>query len=123
MQTIFKTKVTKLGALVEAFIDEKMLILFKDNAPEELADYCILHSGNDLADTVKQGDLLVLSGQEYKIVFVGGEVQKNLRDLGHITLRFNGNEEGESLEGSLYLENKSIAAVRPGDEILIIRAA
>ena len=54
-------------------------------------------------------------------MFVGSEVQKNLRDLGHITLRFNGNEEGESLEGSLYLESKGVADVKVGDEIAIYR--
>ena len=56
-----------------------------------------------------------------KIVYAGSEVQKNLRDLGHITLRFNNNDEGEGLEGSLYLEDKPIVDVVPGDEISIVR--
>lgn len=121
MQTIFNSNVTKLGDLVATFMDEKMLILFKDNAPEELADYCVLHSGNELTDTVKENDFFVIGNTEYQIVYVGTEVQKNLRDLGHITLRFNANAEGESLEGSLYLEDKAIVSVNIGDPISIIR--
>lgn len=121
MQTIFHSKVTKLGDLVSAFMDEKMLILFKDNAPEELADYCVLHSGNELTDTVREHDFFVIGNTEYQVVYVGTEVQKNLRDLGHITLRFNANEEGESLEGSLYLEDKVIVPVNIGDSLSIVR--
>lgn len=43
MKTIYNTEVNKLGIMVEEFYGEKMIILFKDNAPEELADYCVLH--------------------------------------------------------------------------------
>ena len=56
-----------------------------------------------------------------KIIYVGSQVQKNLRDLGHITLRFNGNKEGENLEGSLYLEDKEIGDIAPGEEIAIYK--
>lgn len=121
MQLIFHSKVTKLGDLVSAFIEEKMLILFKDNAPEELADYCVLHSGNELNGEVRENDICKIGSAEYRVVFVGSEVQKNLRDLGHITLRFNANCEGESLEGSLYLEDKEIVPVQVGDTISIVR--
>ncbi len=32
--------------------------------------------------------IFTLGAASYKIVYVGSQVQKNLRDLGHITLRF-----------------------------------
>ena len=38
-----------------------------------------------------------------------------------ITLRFNANEEGENLEGSLYLENKEVGDIEPGEEIAIYK--
>jgi PTS system glucitol/sorbitol-specific IIA component len=121
MQIIYKTKVVKLGSLVESFKSEKMMILFNENAPEELVDYCVLHEGNQLQDLVKIGDIFQINQRKYKIVFVGKQVQKNLQDLGHITLRFNNNQEGESLEGSLYLEDLPIGAITLGDELTIIR--
>lgn len=111
----------KLGVAADSFLDEKMVILFKDNAPEELADYCVLHNGNALTDTIRVGDCFKLGETAYEIVFVGSEVQKNLDNLGHITLRFNANADGEALEGSLYLEDKAIAAIEPGLELSIVR--
>jgi PTS system glucitol/sorbitol-specific IIA component len=121
MKKYYSTTVQELGVNVHSFKDAKMLIMFNENAPEELREYCILHRGNKLEDTVQPGDIFCLGSAEYKIVYAGSEVQKNLRDLGHITLRFNNNDEGEGLEGSLYLEDKPIVDVVPGDEISIVR--
>ena len=106
MKKIYSTIVKDLGPMAEDFIGEKMIILFNENAPAELAEFCVLHTGNELTDTVE----------------VGCEVQKNLKDLGHIALRFNNNEEGESLEGSLYLEDKAVSLPSVGSEIAIFKA-
>lgn len=121
MKKYYSTTVQELGEQVNAFKGAGMLIMFNENAPQELREYCILHRGNKLEDTVQVGDIFQLGDTSYKIVFVGSQVQKNLRDLGHITLRFDGNKENESLEGSLYLEEKPVADVAPGDEIAIYR--
>ncbi|MDV8169566.1 PTS glucitol/sorbitol transporter subunit IIA, partial [Streptococcus pneumoniae] len=37
---MYKTLVKKIGEEAEAFKDEKMIILFGENAPEELVDFC-----------------------------------------------------------------------------------
>ena len=121
MKKYYSTIVQELGAQVNAFKGEGMLIMFNENAPQELREYCVLHRGNKLEDTVQPGDVFKIGDASYKIVFVGNQVQKNLKDLGHITLRFNANKDGESLEGSLYLEEKPVADVAPGDEIAIYR--
>lgn len=121
MKKYYSTTVQELGEQVNAFKGAGMLIMFNENAPQELREYCILHRGNKLEDTVQPGDILKLGDTSYKVVFVGNQVQKNLKDLGHITLRFNANKDGESLEGSLYLEEKPVADVALGDEIAIYR--
>ena len=121
MKKYYSTIVQELGTQVHAFKGARMLILFNENAPQELREYCVLHRGNKLEDTVEPGDIFRLGKTDYKIVYVGSQVQKNLRDLGHITLRFNANEEGENLEGSLYLENKEVGDIEPGEEIAIYR--
>lgn len=121
MKKYYSTIVQELGAQVNAFKGAGMLIMFNENAPQELREYCVLHRGNKLEDTVQPGDMFKIGDASYKIVFVGNQVQKNLKDLGHITLRFNANKDGESLEGSLYLEEKPVADVAPGDEIAIYR--
>lgn len=122
MQKIYSTIVKNLGPMVEDFIEEKMIILFNENAPAELAEFCLIHNGNNLTDTIEIGDILQINNTEYKIVAVGSEVQKNLANLGHIALRFNNNEDGESLEGSLYLEDKPISLPEIGTEIAIFKA-
>ena len=37
---IYENKVKALRDLADAFEDEEMIILFGDNAPDTLADYC-----------------------------------------------------------------------------------
>lgn len=119
MKIIYNTTITAIGELVSAFYEEKLMILFNENAPEELAAYCVLHEGNEVLDLIKQGDILVIANKEYTIVYVGDEVQKNLEELGHISLRFDGQKEG--LGGSLYLEDKALPTVKIGDVISIYR--
>ena len=121
MKKYYSTIVQELGAQVHAFKGARMLILFNENAPQELREYCVLHRGNKLEDIVEPGDIFQLGKEAYKIIYVGSQVQKNLRDLVHITLRFNGNKEGENLEGSLYLEDKEIGDIAPGEEIAIYK--
>jgi glucitol/sorbitol PTS system EIIA component len=119
MKVIYHTWVTHLGSMVAAFTEEKLIILFQENAPEELAEYCVLHSGNYVADIIQANDVLVISGQDYKIVGVGDDVQTNLQNLGHITLRFDGSKEG--LGGSVYLEDTDVPTVQSGDVLWIYR--
>ncbi len=121
MKKIYSTKVKALGPMAADFIGEKMIILFNENAPAELAEFCVTHVGNELTDTVEKGDILEINGHQYNIVEVGCQVQKNLKDLGHIALRFNNNEEGESLEGSLYMEDKPVELPEEGSEIAIYK--
>jgi glucitol/sorbitol PTS system EIIA component len=121
MKVIYHTWVTQLGNMVAAFTEEKLIILFQENAPEELVDYCILHRGNYVADVIQANDVMVISGQDYKIVGVGDEVQTNLQNLGHITLRFDGSKEGQG--GSVYLEDVAVPTVQAGDVLWIYRQA
>lgn len=119
-QTIYSTVVTKLGESVNEFLDQGMLITFKDNAPAELAEYCILHSENDLKQDIQVGDILSIGTDSYRILAVGNAVNKNLENLGHITFDFNGSEEVD-LPGTLSLEHKEIKAIEVGDQIKIER--
>lgn len=73
---IYKTTVTKLGALASDFLEENMLILFKNNAPEELAEYCVLHQENQLIDKIQPGDTAILAGQAFVVTAVGSAVEK-----------------------------------------------
>jgi PTS system glucitol/sorbitol-specific IIA component len=120
MGKIFETIVTDVGSKVLEFYQEKILILFKDNAPAELIDYCVLHSLNKLYGEIKEGDILRINEKEFKITAVGDLVNKNLKDLGHICLKFDSSIVAE-LPGSLYVEDKELPQINIGDSIIIKR--
>ena len=122
----YSTKVVELGGQVADFIAAaKMIILFENemskNLPE-LRDASVLHTGNKLEDTVKPGDIFKVGNAEFKVIKVGSEVQKNLMNLGHITIKFDGGA-GELLEGSVHVEDKPIPEIKAGDEIHFIKSA
>ena len=49
---MYKTLVKKIGQDAGAFEEEKMIILFGDNAPEELADYCYIIEVQSVEDSI-----------------------------------------------------------------------
>ncbi len=120
MQTVYQTTINKIGSSVSDFLGEKMFILFGDNAPAELADYCLLINVNEIEGDIEQGDVLVLNNQEFKITAVGDAVKKNLGALGHITLKFDGSHTPE-LPGTLYLEDTDIQVPEAGSQIQILK--
>jgi len=120
MQTVYQTIINKIGSSVSDFLGEKMFILFGDNAPAELADYCLLINVKEIDGEIGQGDVLVFNNKEYKITAVGDAVKKNLGSLGHITLNFNGFDTPE-LPGTLYLEDTDIQVPEVGSQIQILK--
>lgn len=123
-EKIYSSKIVELGGQVKDFIAAaNMLIMFEESmALPELRDACVMHTGNELTGMIKPGDVYKIAGTEFKIVKVGSEVQKNLMNLGHITIKFDGGE-GELLEGSIHVESKPIPEIKAGDMIEIYKAA
>jgi glucitol/sorbitol PTS system EIIA component len=120
VKVIYQTTVTAIGPLASQFAEEKMLVLFKENAPEELAEFCILHGENDLKETIREGDILSLDGRTYSVTAVGRTVNENLESLGHITLKFTGEEEAD-LPGTLVLEDHEVQQLQVGSWIQVLR--
>ena len=121
---IYSSKIVELGGQVGDFLAAaKMIIMFDEAmALPELRDACVMHTGNELTDMIKPGDVYKISGAEFKIIKVGSEVQKNLMNLGHITIKFDGGA-GELLEGSIHVEDKPVPEIKAGDMIEIYKAA
>ena len=53
------------------------------------------------------------------ILRVGGEVNNNIKNLGHIVIKFN-DDKDDLLEGSIHVEDKPIPKIRIGDTIEIV---
>lgn len=120
MDIIYNTVITCIGKKVSDFIQSGMFIIFKENAPEDLKEYCFLHNKNELIKNIEVGDTLFLGENQYKICAVGGYVNQNLRELGHITFKFSGETEA-NISGTLFLEKKEIVPPENGTIIKIIR--
>jgi len=114
----YSTIINKIGPEVESFLDEKMLILFGDNAPDELAEFCLTINVNEVEGDIVAGDTLQLGENTYTVTAVGDAVKQNLAALGHITLKFDGSTTAE-LPGTLYLEDSELQPVEVGTEIKI----
>lgn len=115
---MYKTLVKKIGEEAESFKDEKMIILFGENAPEELVDFCYTIEVNNLSNEISEDQYVYFDNNAYKIKKVGTSVNKNLRDLGHITVKFDGSISAEQ-SGTLYVENKEMPKIQEGTVIKI----
>lgn len=82
------------------------IILFNDNAPDELAEISVLHTKSDIYSEPAPGDTLLLCGKVFDITAVGEEAKHTLRDLGHCTLSFKGGSEPER-PGCIMLEGEA----------------
>lgn len=119
MELIYRTTVTGVGKEAVQFLDQGMFVIFKDNAPDYLKEFCIIHNENNLLREIEVNDLLRIGDEKFKVVTVGSSVNENLEKLGHITFRFSG-EEG-SLPGSITLEKKDIPEMKENMKIEIWR--
>jgi len=102
MTQIFSTTVQGIGSEAATFAAEGMYVLFGDNAPAALADYCYTIVMNPTAADIEPGHSLILDGTRYPVTAVGSLVRKNLDGLGHITINFDGATEA-ALEGTLHV--------------------
>lgn len=116
--SIFKTEVKGIGPEAALFKEEKMIILFGEEAPEGLAEYCYNIIVNQAEKEIAEGMTLMIDDNEYSITAVGGVVNKNLNTLGHITIKFDGSTTPE-LPGTLYVEEKAMPEIIVGSEVKI----
>lgn len=99
----YATTVTSIGPMVEQFLEQGMLILFGENAPEELHDFCALHRPDIAVGGIRSGDQLLLDGMPLSILAVGEVADENLIALGHVSLKTNG-QTTAPLPGDVCLE-------------------
>ncbi len=119
MEIIYENEVKALGACVEEFADGNMFIIFGENAPDELKDYCYLVSVNPINGTIAAGQYLKIDDKEYRITAVGEEAPVTLAGLGHMTINMNGATVVE-LPGTLYTEEAPVPDIHVGTKLSII---
>lgn len=119
MTKIFEAKVLAVGPEALSMIkDANMLILFGEEAPQDLADYCYKIDNKNLNGHIKKGGHLVINGNDCQITAVGSVVEKNLTGLGHITISLDGSKES-SLPGTLHIQAEFPVQLEAGSLIQI----
>lgn len=103
MTIIYHTVFTKIGDFARDAIAENMLITFKQGAPADLEDYCFIHSHGELLDNIKIGDTLHIDENIFQITAIGKVANFNLKELGHVTWRFDGADKAE-YPGTIHLD-------------------
>jgi PTS system glucitol/sorbitol-specific IIA component len=109
----YHANITAIGPLVSEFIEADILVLFGSNAPEELAEFSVLHDGTELAGTLAPGDTVLLGDHRFGVLAVGDVASTNLANLGHLVLKFNGETEAE-MPGDVCVEKKPIPPLELG---------
>lgn len=98
---MYKTTVTEIGELVEAFKEESLLILFGPKATPELKAISVIHTHEDpTEDVIQVGGKFRIGEKEYEIQEVGSAANANFTELGHISIYFR-EGENEVLPGAI----------------------
>lgn len=118
-KVIFQTEIIELGEQVDAFFEEGMFVLFGENVPDALKDFCYFIDTKDVDGTIKPGNRLVIDDNEFLITAVGDIAQPNLEALGHLTVVFSGAKEA-GLPGSICVEAKPMPKLQAGSKLSII---
>jgi PTS system glucitol/sorbitol-specific IIA component len=82
--------VTILGALVSEFTSHGIWVFFNEQAPEEVAEFALLHHASAPRRPIAPGQTLEVGAQRYAIQAVGAVANENIANLGHLVLKANG---------------------------------
>lgn len=119
MQTIYETTITHIGDFAREALEDRMLITFREGAPADIQDYCFIHQHGVTDGELHRGACMELANVRYPVTAVGEVAMQNLRELGHITLRFDGSEQAE-FPGSVHVKGMTPQDVPLGSVLKFI---
>ena len=107
----YKTKVTAIGAMVQELAEDgNLIILFNDDINDsDLKDISVSHEVGVLNEEIFVGDKI------FDVTSVGNIATKTLKDLGHCTLKFDGDIKS-NLPGEIHVRGL-VPEIKVGDII------
>lgn len=115
----YKTEIIQIGEMVEDFLKDKLLIVFDETAPPELAEIAVVHTKNELSKDVDLGDTIQFGQYFYEVTAVGEEANKTLLSMGHCSFSFTGEDQAK-LPGQIELKGEGVPVVKIGDQFQIV---
>lgn len=113
MSVIYQTTITRIGQSAMEALGEQMLITFREGAPADIEEFCFIHCHGELTGALQPGARCELGQHCYPVTAVGSVAEQNLRELGHITLRFDGLREAE-FPGTVHVAGACTGRYRAG---------
>jgi glucitol/sorbitol PTS system EIIA component len=117
----YHTVVTSVGEMAEEFRSAGILVLFGEGVPEELEFVAVVHRADVTDGDLVPGDIVAFGGERMEILAVGDVANENLTNLGHLSLKRNG-ETTAALPGDVCTTVGPIPLLAPGDELTIYAA-
>ncbi|MEM7336370.1 MAG: PTS glucitol/sorbitol transporter subunit IIA [Chloroflexota bacterium] len=114
----YEARVSTIGPYTQEFLDHNIIVLFGDNAPEELVEFSVIHDGKELHDEIQAGDIVQIDDEQFSILAVGEVANDNFRNLGHLVLKFNGADEVE-MPGDVCVEKRPLPPIAVGTVIKV----
>ena len=114
-----RSTVVAVGDSVEEFRAARVLVFFNVGAPEELAEFSVLHEASVNRANVASGDSLRLGAETFDVLAVGEVANQNLANLGHLVVKADGRTDPEML-GDVCVEARDLPRLVVGDPIEIL---
>jgi glucitol/sorbitol PTS system EIIA component len=109
--------VSSIGSMALDFVEDKVLIFFGPQAPAELREVAIIHEVEKSENNpISVGQRFLIDNQDYQVVSVGVDANKNLLELGHISVYFS-EPPAEVLPGSIYVSPALFPNISVGSKI------
>jgi PTS system glucitol/sorbitol-specific IIA component len=115
---MYKSVVTEVGEMALAFEEEKVIILFGLQAPQELKEVAIIHESviDNSLNSIKEGGIFQVDDQQYTVTAVGSAANNNLKELGHISIYFS-NPQDQVLPGAIFASPYALPKFKNGSVI------
>lgn len=104
---IYELEITAVGPLVAEFTAEGIWVFFHEQAPEEVAEFALLHHARPPRQLLAPGQTLTIGSERYCVTAVGPVANENIANLGHLVLKANGFAEAE-LPGDVCIEARPL---------------
>jgi glucitol/sorbitol PTS system EIIA component len=115
----YASSVVAVGEQAPAFFDAGIVVFFAEGAPDELAEFSVLHRPTVTDGGLAPGDRIHLGGHTIAVLAVGEVANENLRNLGHLSLKRNG-EHQAALPGDVCCDVGPIPTIEPGHDLVIV---
>lgn len=115
----YEVEILEVGSMVQELMEmNDCLIIYNDTIKDvDLKEISAIHTISELKSDVNVGDQMMIGEENYIVTSVGDIAQKTLRDLGHCTIKFDG-ENVVKLPGELHVSG-NLPKIKAGNKIII----